>query len=269
MIIKGEINIKISVIIPSYKPKNYIFECLNSLKKQTLSSENYEVLIILNGEKGGYYSKIDSYIKKNKLYNFFLLYTEKKGVSNARNIGIKSSKGENIAFIDDDDYVSSNYLEGMLKKLTSKSIVISNISRFYDNTTIQTLDSNFNEHENIDDIIKGRKYFSMACCKLIPKEVLKNIFFKEKLKNSEDTIFMMEISKNIKYIKTTSKDIIYYRRIRKDSAYFRKKTRKEIIVNLFIQLFYLCMFLFKNEYNKKFILIKILGLIKGTISGLI
>ncbi len=263
------INMKISVIIPSYKPQEYIFECLTSLQGQTLSNKQFEVLIILNGEKEPYYSKIDNYIKKNNLFNFILLYTKEKGVSNARNIGLKKSQGENIAFIDDDDYISSNYLEEMLKKINYNTIVICNIFRFYDNTDTFISDSEFIENNTVNNILKGKKYFSMACCKLIPKVILKNVFFKTNLKNSEDTIFMMEISKNIKLIKTTPANIIYYRRIRENSAYFRKKTKQEIIGNFFQQLFYLFLFLINKEYNKKFITVKILGLIKGTLKILV
>ena len=45
---------KISVIVPSYRPKEYTIACLEALKKQTLSPEMYEVLVILNGEREPY-----------------------------------------------------------------------------------------------------------------------------------------------------------------------------------------------------------------------
>ncbi|MCY6324468.1 glycosyltransferase [Bacteroides fragilis] len=38
---------KISVIIPTYNPGGYLFECLESVFKQTLNASEYEVLIIL------------------------------------------------------------------------------------------------------------------------------------------------------------------------------------------------------------------------------
>lgn len=78
---------KISIIIPTYKPDYYIWECLDSIKEQTLDKELFEVLIILNGEKEPYYNNILNYIRKNDLLNFKIVYTEKPGVSNARNIG--------------------------------------------------------------------------------------------------------------------------------------------------------------------------------------
>lgn len=107
----------ISIIVPTYKPDYYIWECLESLKNQSLDREKYEVLIILNGEKESYYSNIKNWIEKNKVENFEILYTKISGVSNARNIGLDNSRGEYIVFIDDDDYVDRNYLEELLKKI--------------------------------------------------------------------------------------------------------------------------------------------------------
>ncbi|WP_353936779.1 glycosyltransferase [uncultured Fusobacterium sp.] len=35
----------VSIIVPTYKPQEYIFECLDSLKRQSLDKEKFEVLI--------------------------------------------------------------------------------------------------------------------------------------------------------------------------------------------------------------------------------
>ena len=77
----GEKKMDISVIVPTYKPDYYIWECLNSLKEQSLNSKKYEVLIILNGEKDSYYYDINEWLKNNNVENFKLFYIEQKGVS--------------------------------------------------------------------------------------------------------------------------------------------------------------------------------------------
>ena len=103
---------KITVIIPTYNPQNYILDCFESLEKQTFS--DYEVLVILNGEEHPYEEylqcKLNSYSFRAKLF-----YSKVKGVSIARNIGLDKAQGEYIAFIDDDDYVPSNYLSELYK----------------------------------------------------------------------------------------------------------------------------------------------------------
>lgn len=42
---------KISVIIPTYLPKDYLWECMDSLENQTLSKDEFEVILVLNGER--------------------------------------------------------------------------------------------------------------------------------------------------------------------------------------------------------------------------
>ena len=54
----------ISVIIPTYKPGNYIIECLKSLANQTLSPNCFEIIIVLNGCREPYEEFV-----KNGSYN--------------------------------------------------------------------------------------------------------------------------------------------------------------------------------------------------------
>ena len=106
---------KISVIIPSYKPGDYFRVCLASLKSQTLSKDKFEVIIILNGCSEPWLSEVKALIENYaRDVAIRLIQTGTPGVSNARNIGIDNAKGEYITFIDDDDYVSPRYLENLL-----------------------------------------------------------------------------------------------------------------------------------------------------------
>ena len=77
---------EISVIIPTFRPQEYLWECLDSLKAQTLSSDLYEIIIVLNGEKHPYWQQIEEYI--SDMSGFRLIYSQERGVSNARNTGL-------------------------------------------------------------------------------------------------------------------------------------------------------------------------------------
>ena len=102
---------KITVIIPTYKPKDYLWECLNSLVRQTLSKNCFEVIIVLNGCAEPWKSQVEDFINCNMQgvdVNF--IYTEMGGVSNARNIALDIAKGDYITFLDDDDYLSPRAL---------------------------------------------------------------------------------------------------------------------------------------------------------------
>ena len=56
--------IKISVIIPSYKPQSYVWECLDSMVSQTLSRDAFEVIVVLNGCCEPWQSEMTAYIEQ-------------------------------------------------------------------------------------------------------------------------------------------------------------------------------------------------------------
>lgn len=211
----------ISVIIPTYKPENYLFDCLESLANQTLAKDNYEVIVILNGPINPYKEAIEDWINNHNGVNFRLFSTEIPGVSNARNLGISKAVGDYIAFIDDDDIVSPNYLSGMVPYLNDSCVVVSDVRTFSDSITENGQDyisKAYAEQRTDDDIFYNRRFLSSSCCKIIPKRIIGDCRFDSSLTLGEDSLFMFSISKNIKKIIKADKDSLYYRRLRKGSA---------------------------------------------------
>ena len=86
----------VSIIIPTYNRKLFLIEAIDSVFKQTY--QNLELIIIDDGSS----DKSIEYIKKKypsvKIYKQF-----NKGVSSARNKGIKMSSNKWVAFLDSDD----------------------------------------------------------------------------------------------------------------------------------------------------------------------
>lgn len=117
---------KISVIIPTYKPQSYIWECLDSICNQTFPKDDFEVVLVLNGCREPYDGQIREYINNHPVVQWNYIQTDKGGVSNARNLGLDAAKGEYITFVDDDDYVSGVYLEGLYEKVGRNTISASN-----------------------------------------------------------------------------------------------------------------------------------------------
>lgn len=213
---------KISVIIPTYKPQEYLWECLDSLESQSFPKEDFEVIIILNGEKEPYCTQIEKYISGHKT-DIRLLYSEEKGVSAARNIGLDASHGEYIAFIDDDDFVSEVYLEELYSKAASDTIVIAYPHGFDENNS--ELDS-YKTAEDFKRLAKSgktgyiysRNLLHVAAMKLIPSEIIGSRRFDTSMQNGEDTLFMFLISDRFIFVDFTSPDAIYYRRFRTRGA---------------------------------------------------
>lgn len=100
-------NIIISVIIPAYNYGNFISDCLDSVLSQTF--KNWECIVVDNGSTDNTSSIVKNYINKDSRIKYH--YTDQKGVSLARNIGVDLSEGSYILPLDADDKIAESYLE--------------------------------------------------------------------------------------------------------------------------------------------------------------
>ena len=262
---------KISVIIPTYKPAEYIWECLDSLEKQTFLKKDFEVILVLNGCKEPYNTHIKEYIdKSNVQYNY--IQTDQGGVSNARNIALEQAKGEYITFIDDDDYVSPSYLEELYSKSSLDTIALCYPYAFKDGDMTQLPYRISQQYEKC--AIRGkqlyprtRKFFSGPCMKLIPMCFIQGRRFDERFKNGEDSLFMFLISDKFKWVDFTSRNAIYYRRVRESSANFRKRSFLDKLKNSLSLIFQYTNIYIKDlrHYKVNFYITRIFGALKSVI----
>ena len=264
---------KISVIIPTYKPQAYLWECLDSLVTQTFPKENFEVILVLNGCTEPWKSQIEEYISQRMQgMTIVFIHTERGGVSNARNIALDAAKGEYVTFIDDDDLVSPKYLEELYHQVSPDTISLCYPYAFNDGKIEKQLSSYgvtdaYNyciEHKCNKLTSMVRKYFSGPCMKLIPMSFIHDRRYDVRFKNGEDSLFMFLISDKIKKVAFTSKDAIYYRRYRDNSAYTRSKTKRENIANKMNMIkAYISIYLRKpQKYSLLFFITRLLGTLR-------
>ena len=258
-------NIKISVVVPTYKPGEYLRECLDALDRQTLAKEQYEVIVVLNGCDEPYSSFVNGIIEAMSCQVKFI-HTQQGGVSNARNIGIDAAAGEYLFFQDDDDYLTDNYLESMLSMAAPDTIPISNAIAFKDKTREQVptyRQTNWYKKyapkgKQYYSHIRG--YFSGPWMKLIHRDVIGDRRYDTRFKNGEDGLYNFLISNRFKYVVFTSPDVIYYRRYRDESAIANLKFSKEIAKNTFSLLWqYTRIFCSWGGYSFRFYLTRILA----------
>lgn len=98
---------KVSVVIAAHNRPNYLKEALNSLRQQTASPDDFEVVVVKDYELD--LSKIDT----GKI-NVSIIDTKSTELVTKHIIGIKASKGDFVALMDDDDLFAAIKIERIL-----------------------------------------------------------------------------------------------------------------------------------------------------------
>ncbi len=115
----------VSIILPFYKKKEYIKETISSVLAQTFT--DYEIIIIYDETDNTNLEFIKSIIKNNEKIKI-IINERNCGAGESRNIGIKNSKGNFIAFIDADDIWKNDKLENQLNYMIQNDIQASHTS---------------------------------------------------------------------------------------------------------------------------------------------
>lgn len=183
---------KVSIIVPLYNTEKYIIKCLKSLKKQTL--KDIEVIIIDDGSSDNSVNIAKKHIANDD--RFHLVCQNNMGASNARNRGLSLAKGEYIAFLDCDDWVTKKsmeqlYLQG---KYHNADIVAGNILCFHSKEEIypfrpvcQTAANNMPGHLYFNEVLKQNAYVMMVYNYLYKRSfLLKNGFQFENITHEDE-----------------------------------------------------------------------------------
>ena len=262
---------KITVIVPTYKPQAYLWECLDSIYNQTFNKSDYELILVLNGCNEPYNSQIKDWLSEHKDLQVQFIQTDQGGVSNARNIAIDNARGGYVTFIGDDDLISTAYLKELYGKGIPDTVSLCYPYAFNDRDIEKQLP--YSITKAYDYICKHkckklssmvRKFFSGPWMKLIPMSFIHDRRYDVRFKNGEDSLFMFLISDKIKKVAFTSKDAVYYRRYRDNSAYTRSKTKREIIANKTSLIkAYISIYLRKpQKYSLLFFITRLLGTLR-------
>lgn len=245
----GTIQDLVSVIIPVYNAQKYINRCVDSILKQDY--ENYEIILVNDGSSKectdllNELSYCDSRIK--------VLHQENKGVSAARNNGIKQSSGEWIVFVDADDYISPDMLSEMLRIAREKNadIVASDYfvckggtitpTKFLDATETIVYTGNM-KINLVKSCIESRAYgnpfgatnIGVPWAKMYKRDIISITTFDEKLTHMEDTVFNINVFMNAKRIVYLPKSLYNYV-VHKSSAVNSAKKDFEFVAQRFFE----------------------------------
>ena len=207
---KENADIFVSIIVPFYNAEKTIERCITSVISQDY--EDFELILIDDCGEDAAGDLVKKHSQKDNRIKVFT-HNINKGVSAARNTGLKVSKGTHIMFLDSDDYLLPNYLKTMAGlalnvEMVSSSFSIQNNRRSLDLRS-HGLDrsKSFGQKELSAYIekyfLKPYVYTMLVHCwnKLFDAEIIKSngLEFDETLSQLEDIQF---VSRYLRYVKT-------------------------------------------------------------------
>lgn len=141
---------KLSVIVPIYNVAPYLCKCVDSLLLQDI--QDYEIILVNDGSTDNCGEIAQQYA--DKYANVKLISQENKGLSVARNVGIKQANGKYILFVDSDDYLQPNCLGGLIAQAEKNEL---DVLRFRYRNVKETGEviepnkdsTNYNDYSNI------------------------------------------------------------------------------------------------------------------------
>ena len=210
---------KVSIIVPVYNVEKYLRECLDSIAMQTI--DDFEVICINDGSEDNSDRILTEYEKKYKNIKI-LVHEENKGLSAARNTGIRNAAGEYLLFVDADDYILPETCETLYEQArkTESEVLFYNLSFLNDYESGCIREASINK--TYDGVFTGielfGKYQTDKCLKVesvrqfIKNSFLKDnqIFFHEGIIH-EDMLFYFMICAKAKRVADLNQSLYVYR----------------------------------------------------------
>ncbi len=221
----------VSVIVPVYNTGKYVGRCLDSILSQT--KQNLEVICVNDGSTDdslhilSKYAKLDSRVK--------VIMQENKGLSAARNAGIRAACGRYIYFCDSDDYVSEDMMEYLYNTASKNNLdlVLFNADSFLDPDSAQDVfcveraksyESYYNRSGDYEGVQSGKEIFASmhekgehrasVCLQFIRALYLrkKHLCFYEGIRH-EDNLYTLQVLLGADRVQFVNKNF-FHRRVR-------------------------------------------------------
>lgn len=220
----------LSIVIPVYNVEKYLENCLNSIIDGIDSNANgnsIEVIIVNDGSQDSSERICLDYVNKYEYIRY--IYQKNKGLSGARNTGIKLALGKYILFVDSDDRINGKMLNNLIEtSVMDCDVFFLNAVKWYPDDNNKLME--FGEYYIRDEIVnkpcyevlrsltKFRKFPGSAWNKMVKRNfILKyNLLFEEGI-YSEDLEWSIRLFNSAKSYGYLEGIFYYYRQGRVDS----------------------------------------------------
>lgn len=228
--------IEISVVIPVYKGRNWIEDCLSSMAGQSYSYNLFEIILIFNGPNDGSLDIAEKFIKQNELMNFQICHNDRANASAARNVGALNARGNYVTWVDVDDWISAEYLELLAMSMAEKIVpfaqivnVDSNGVHQINNAINSDLFSKKTPKIHPSDFVRAMTFMT---AKLLPASWVRQIPFRENLRSGEDVAFYGELMAKFEFelsLMPAAAGATYFRRVTATSVSRGNETRDFLV----------------------------------------
>ena len=207
---------KISIIVPVYNTEKYLKECIDSIINQTY--KNLEIILIDDGSTDNSLNICKLFSSQDKRIK--IIEKSNSGVSDSRNMGLVSSTGDYITFVDSDDWIENNYIMNLFNNLIANNVDISmcNFNLHSSNNIIKKknfLDNNVYYEDYLLNPF-SKVFCGGICGKLYNKKII-NFQFDKDIKIGEDRLFWFQAVLKAKKVYVFN-DFLYNYRLNENSA---------------------------------------------------
>jgi teichuronic acid biosynthesis glycosyltransferase TuaG len=198
----------ISVVIPYYKKKPYIYKTIKSVLEQ--SYKKIEIIIVYDDSEIDDLIYLKQIIKDNKKIR---LYKNNKniGAAKSRNIGIKHANGDFIALVDSDDLWVKKKLDLQISFMKKNNLLFSYTAyKIIDDSGCIGVRS-VKKSLNYNDLLKS---CDIGLSTVIFHKSLKNLIVFPNLKTKEDYVVWLSLAKKNVIIKGLNKQLTSWRKVK-------------------------------------------------------
>lgn len=199
---------KISVIIPVYKVEEYIAECLYSVINQTYK-DGFECILVDDytpDDSMKIVCQVLSSYRGN--IQFKIVHHQKnRGLSAARNTGVKEATGDYLYFLDSDDFLPEHTIESLLSTCQEElpDVVMGNFELIGESDNVPKLNTQISYYNNQVDIFNAfisRHLYEMAWNKLVRRDFFlrHELWFREGILHEDSlwSFFLFFYCQNLK-----------------------------------------------------------------------
>ena len=202
----------ISIIVPIYEVEEFLLRCIESLINQTY--KHTDIILVDDGSPDRCPEICDEYAEQDARIQ--VIHKANGGLSDARNAGLAVARGELIAFVDSDDWVSPYYLQLLYETMTEEKADIVECGFIRSNGHVPVMESVptpkrtvYDAEQALLELITEGLFRQIVWNKLYTREVLDGISFAIG-KRHEDEFYTYQVFGRAHKLVRIDAELYYY-----------------------------------------------------------